>query len=406
MSFIFRGALPHTPVKGLHPLTIPLLMIMKGVSVNAMLIIAKLGEIALKGLNKRTFEEILIKNIKNRLNNKEKFGEFTLTRSQSCIYIIPKEKNKQKLDAAFQALRTVFGIAMLNKATTCAKNFDSICENTPIDFLKTKKSFKVESKRADKKFPMTSPEICRELGGYILEQIPTLTVDVNNPEVTVHVDIREEFAYIYSEKTEGARGLPVGSSGSAMLLLSGGIDSPVAGYLTAKRGMRLCATYFETPPYTSERATEKVKTLVEKLYPYCGYIRLNVVNFTKVAEEIKSKCKEEYGTILLRRAMMREAERLATEQNCSLLVTGESLGQVASQTSEAILCTDVVTHLPIIRPCICMDKTEIVEIAREIDTYETSILPYEDCCVVFTPRHPKVHPKLIDVENEEKVVSG
>ncbi|MDR0984785.1 MAG: tRNA 4-thiouridine(8) synthase ThiI [Ruminococcus sp.] len=366
-----------------------------------MLIIAKLGEIALKGLNKRTFEEILIKNIKNRLNNKEKFGEFTLTRSQSCIYIIPKEKDSRKLDAAFNALRTVFGIAMLNKATTCEKNFGSICENVPLDFLRTKKSFKVEAKRADKKFPMNSPEICRELGGYILEQIPELTVDVINPEVTVHVDIREEFAYIYSEKIEGARGLPVGSSGSAMLLLSGGIDSPVAGYLTAKRGMRLCATYFETPPYTSERATEKVKSLVEKLYPYCGYIRLNVVNFTAVAEAIKSNCKEEYGTVLLRRAMMREAERLATEQDCSLLVTGESLGQVASQTSEAILCTDVVTHLPIIRPCICMDKTEIVEIAREIETYETSILPYEDCCVVFTPRHPKVHPKLSDVEIEE-----
>ncbi len=364
------------------------------------IILAKYGEIALKGLNKNTFENLLMKNMKRRL---EPLGKFELDRQQSTIYVDSQDENAD-FDAALEKLRTVFGIAALCKAGVMEKDFEKICEGTYSyleDTLSYARTFKVEAKRADKRFPMKSPEICAELGGRLLEKFPNLSVDVKNPEVTVTVEIRDTNAYVHAVKIQGAGGLPVGSSGKAMLLVSGGIDSPVAGYMMAKRGIHISAVHFVSPPYTSERARIKVEQLCEKLTGYCGNIAFFCVPFTEIQEAIKDNCPEEYFTIIMRRLMMEIAQRLADRDECLALITGESVGQVASQTLKAIACTDAVCRMPVFRPCIGMDKTEIIEISRKIDTFDISIQPYEDCCTVFTPKHPKTKPTVEEIENAQ-----
>lgn len=364
------------------------------------IILVKYGEMALKGLNKSTFENVLVKNIKRRIKS---LGRFEITRAQSTIYIKPLEDCADVNEAA-ERLKKVFGIAALCKAAVCEKTFDSI-KDTALDYLsdclRYAKTFKVTAKRADKSFPMKSPEICRELGGILLSKFSHLKVDVNNPEITVTVEIRDTNAYIHAENIKGAGGLPVGTSGKAMLLLSGGIDSPVAGYMLAKRGVHISAVHYVSPPYTSERARLKVEQLCEKLTGYCGSIAFFCVPFTEIQEEIRNNCPEEFFTIIMRRLMMEIAQRICEKEECLALVTGESVGQVASQTMNAIACTDAVCKIPVFRPLIGMDKTEIVEIARKIDTFDISIQPFEDCCTVFTPRHPKVRPLLSDVENAQ-----
>ncbi|MCH5193375.1 MAG: tRNA 4-thiouridine(8) synthase ThiI [Oscillospiraceae bacterium] len=361
------------------------------------LIIFKEGEIALKGLNKRSFEDAFIHNLKHRL---KKFGKFTYEKSQSTIYAVPQSEDidlEQVLDAGSR----VFGAAALCKAAVVEKDFDTICKNA-IEYIREtaelSRTFKVEAKRSDKSFPLKSPEICAELGGRILEAYPHLTVDVKDPQMTVTVEIRDTSAYIHGGNLKGAGGIPVGTSGSALLLLSGGIDSPVAAYMMAKRGVRLSAIHYVSPPYTSERARLKVERLCEKLTPYCGDIAFYCVPFTKIQEAIRDNCPEELFTIIMRRIMMEIAQRIAAEKSIQALVTGESVGQVASQTMSAIVCTDAVCRMPVFRPVIGMDKTEIVEIARKIDTFDISIEPYEDCCTVFTPKHPKTRPVPADVE--------
>lgn len=364
------------------------------------IILVKYGEMALKGLNKSTFENVLVKNIKRRIKS---LGRFEITRAQSTIYIKPLE-DCADVNEAVERLKKVFGIAALCKAAVCEKDFESIKE-TALDYLSDclsyAKTFKVTAKRADKSFPMKSPEICRELGGILLSEFSHLKVDVNNPEITVTVEIRDTNAYIHAENIKGAGGLPVGTSGKAMLLLSGGIDSPVAGYMLAKRGVHISAVHYVSPPYTSERARLKVEQLCEKLTGYCGSIAFFCVPFTEIQEEIRNNCPEEFFTIIMRRLMMEIAQRICEKEECLALVTGESVGQVASQTMNAIACTDAVCKIPVFRPLIGMDKTEIVEIARKIDTFDISIQPFEDCCTVFTPRHPKVRPLLSDVENAQ-----
>ena len=266
------------------------------------------------------------------------------------------------------------------------------------------KTFKVDAKRSDKSFPLKSPEICRELGGYILEHFPHLSVDVHNPDVNVVVEVRDYAAYVHGKQLPGAGGIPVGSGGRALLLLSGGIDSPVAGAMMAKRGLEVYAIHFASPPYTSERAKQKVITLAEKMTAYCGRMNLFVVPFTEIQERIKDDCPEELFTIIMRRYMMRIACRIARQQDCEALVTGESVGQVASQTIQAMACTDAVADMPVFRPVVGMDKEEIIKISHKIDTFETSILPYEDCCTVFTPKHPRTKPVLKFVEQAEQAM--
>lgn len=364
------------------------------------IILVKYGEMALKGMNKKTFEDVLIKNMKRRI---KPLGKSELTKSQSTIYIKPLDDNFD-VNEAVERLKKIFGIATLCRAAVCEKNFENIsmtaCEYLE-DILSYAKTFKVTAKRADKNFPMKSPEICRELGGVLLEKFTHLKVDVNNPNVTVTVEIRDTKAYIHAENLKGAGGLPVGTSGHALLLLSGGIDSPVAGYMMAKRGVHISAIHYISPPYTSDRTRIKVEQLCEKLTPYCGSIAFFCVPFTKIQEAIKNNCPEEFFTVIMRRLMMKIALKISEREKCLALITGESVGQVASQTMNAIMCTDAVCSIPVFRPLIGMDKTEIVETARKIDTFETSIQPYEDCCTVFTPRHPKVRPLLSDIEAAE-----
>ncbi|MBR1823059.1 MAG: tRNA 4-thiouridine(8) synthase ThiI [Ruminococcus sp.] len=364
------------------------------------LILVKYGEMALKGLNKKTFEDMLIKNIKRRL---KPLGHFQYTSAQSTTYITPLDEDIDLAEVS-ERVGKIFGIAAYCRACVCEKDFEDIC-NKSYEYLDTvlscAKTFKVNAKRADKAFPMKSPEICMELGGRLLEKFPHLTVDVKNPEVTVTVEIRDENAFVHAENIKGAGGLPVGSSGKAMLLLSGGIDSPVAGYMMAKRGVHIAAIHYVSPPYTSDRAQLKVEQLCQKLTDYCGGIAFYCVPFTELQEAIKDNCPEEYFTIIMRRLMMEIAQRIAAKDNCLALITGESVGQVASQTMAAMVCTDAVCRIPVFRPCVGMDKTEIIEIARKIDTFDTSVLPYEDCCTVFTPRHPKVRPVLADIEKAQ-----
>ena len=364
------------------------------------MILCKYGEIALKGLNRNTFEAVMQKNIKHRL---KELGNIEYSRSQSTLYVEPDED--VDIDEVIDRLSKVYGIVKLCRAKKVEKSMEAVLSEETTDYLRealeNAKTFKVNAKRSDKHFPLKSPEICREMGHVIGERFPHLTVDVHDPDVTVIVEIRETSAYVHAGTIDGAGGIPIGTSGKALLLLSGGIDSPVAGCMIAKRGATIQAVHFEAPPYTSERARQKVEKLAEKMSAYCGDIKFHCVPFTKIQEAIRDNCKEEYFTIIMRRLMMEIAVRIAHKEDCQCLVTGESLGQVASQTMYAMVCTDAVSTLPVFRPCIGMDKSEIVEISRRIDTFETSIEPYEDCCTVFTPKHPKTRPTLADVEKEQ-----
>ena len=356
------------------------------------MILLKLGEIVLKGLNRRYFEQKLMTNAARRI---KRFGEFKLYTIQSTVYVEPKHDSCD-LDGAFEALKDVFGIASLSRAVACEKDADAIVR-TAIGYLGGElcraKSFKVETRRSDKAFPMTSIQLSQYVGGELSEAFPDVAVDVHEPEFVVHVEIRDLAAYVHSAPVPGAGGMPIGSNGSAVTLLSGGIDSPVSTYMIAKRGVHLIPVHFFSFPYTSEAAKEKVVELAGILSAWCGRMRLCIVPFTHIQEEIRDKCPEPYFTIIMRRFMMRIADRIARDNGCGAIVTGENLGQVASQTMSAMGVTEAVTTLPVLRPLIGFDKEEIVRLARRIGTFDTSILPYEDCCTVFTPRHPELKPK-------------
>jgi len=356
------------------------------------LILLKNGEIALKGLNRSTFEDMLVKNLRHALHG---VGKFKFYKAQSTIYAEPMEECD--LDEAVRRLSRVFGVAALVRACIVEKDFEQIkavaAEYLSVQ-LREARTFRVTAKRADKKFPLDSSQICRELGAHLLRAFPHLRVNLEHPDVEVVVEVRDFAAYLHAGQQPGAGGIPVGSSGRAMLLLSGGIDSPVAGYMMAKRGIKIVAVHFASPPYTSERALLKVHGLCEKMTPYCGRMTLLTVPFTEIQECIRRHCPEEYYTLVMRRFMMEIAGRLAEKNDCGALITGESIGQVASQTMLALHCTGAALDIPILRPVIGMDKEEIITVARRIDTFETSILPYEDCCTVFTPRHPKTKPRL------------
>ena len=367
------------------------------------ILLIKNGELALKGLNRRTFEEALMSNLRYRLRHA---GDFVLRKAQSTIYIEPKN-DYADLEEACDAVSRVFGIAAFSRARVTVKDLAAIQQATVEylgDRLATAKTFKVEAKRADKSFPYTSPEISREVGGYVLSHYHHLKVDVHNPDLLIMVEIRDFGAYIHSQQLPGAGGMPVGTGGKAAIMISGGIDSPVAAYMMAKRGIQLTGIHFASPPYTSERAEQKVITLMEKVGRYAGHMNLHIVPFTRIQEEIQKNCPEEYFTIIMRRFMMRLAQWVARDNDCGAIITGESLGQVASQTIPAMAAVDCLAHMPVFRPLIGMDKEEIVVISRKIDTFETSIQPYEDCCTVFTPRHPNTRPKRRLVEEAESVL--
>lgn len=369
------------------------------------IILLKNGELALKGLNRHTFEDILINNMRRRLLD---LGPFKFSTSQSTIMAEPLDEGID-LDEAVDRLARVFGLAGLSRAAAVEKDMDVILRVAG-EYLASQllavKSFKVDAKRSDKKFPFNSPQICGELGGILLERYPHLQVDVHNPELTVNVEIRDNFAYIHGNQIKGAGGMPVGSSGKAALLISGGIDSPVAGWMMAKRGLELVAVHFASPPYTSPKAELKVHSLLKKVARYSGRITLFVVPFTTIQERIKDNCPEELFTVIMRRFMMKIAEIIALRENCGALITGESVGQVASQTMYAIACTDAVTSIPVFRPLIGMDKDEVIIASRKIETFDISILPFEDCCTVFTPKHPRTRPKLDYVEKAESVLDA
>ncbi|MBO1678991.1 tRNA uracil 4-sulfurtransferase ThiI [Bittarella massiliensis (ex Durand et al. 2017)] len=364
------------------------------------IILLKYGEIALKGLNKQSFESVLLKNVRHRLRL---LGRFETRAAQSTIVVEPLEECD--LDLVEERLSHVFGISTITRAAVAQKEMGDIARvalEYLADSLPLVSTFKVEAKRSDKTFPLKTPQICEEIGGLLLERFDNLSVDLHDPEYRVVVEVRDFGAYVHGVAHKAAGGMPVGSSGMGMLMLSGGIDSPVAGYMMAKRGVQLCCIHFESPPYTSERAKLKVLTLADKMTEYCNTFEVHVVPFTRIQEEIKRSCKEEYFTVIMRRVMMMVANRVAKARGCGAIITGESLAQVASQTMQAIGCTDAASELPVLRPLIGMDKLEIVDIARKIDTFETSILPYEDCCTVFTPRHPKTRPVLEQIVREEE----
>lgn len=362
-------------------------------------ILIKEGEIALKGLNRREFENQMVRNIKEKIRP---LGHFSFSRGQSTFAIELEEGCD--IEEVKRRMKTAFGIAVFSVAKCLPKQMDELLKRAPdllSEQLLSVKTFKVKAKRSDKTFPLKSPEIERELGHSLLCSYPHLTVDVHNPQVTVMAEVRDRYIYLYAGREAGAGGIPVGCSGKGLLLLSGGIDSPVAGYLMAKRGMSIHAIHFMSPPYTSDRALQKVKRLAEIMGRYCGPISFSCVPFTKMQEAIKDFCAEEYFTILMRRFMMEIAQRVAKKDGVQALITGESLGQVASQTIGAMVCTDAVCEMPVLRPLIGLDKQEIVEISQKIGAFETSILPYEDCCTVFTPPHPRTKPKLEKVLEEE-----
>ena len=364
------------------------------------IILLKLGEIVLKGLNRKAFERKLLNNIAARL---KPIGNFKISCLQSTVYVEPQDDSCD-LEEAFEACGKIFGIISMTRASACEKDKDAIAQ-LAIRCLKEEmqnaKSFKVESKRSDKSFPMTSIQLSQYVGGELQEAYPDTPVDVHNPELTVYVEVRDLAAYVHANPVPGAGGMPVGSNGVAVTLLSGGIDSPVSTYMIARRGVRLIPVHFFSFPYTSEQAKEKVVELATLLTDYCGKMTIEVVPFTHIQEEIRDKCPEEYFTLIMRRFMMRLAEKIALYYGAGAIVTGENLGQVASQTMEAMAVTRAVTTLPIVQPLIGFDKEEIVRLARKIGTFGTSILPYEDCCTVFTPRHPRTKPKLKDVEAVE-----
>ena len=364
------------------------------------IILLKLGEVVLKGLNRHTFEDKLMSNIRRRLQH---CGKFHVYSKQSTIYVEPQEDGCD-MDAAYAACKQVFGVISVTRARPCPKDKDAIlsCARSYLgDQLARAKSFKVETKRSDKHFPMNSMEISQYVGGLLHDAYPHLAVDVHHPELCVHVEVREKAAYVHGPAEPGAGGLPIGMGGRAVSLLSGGIDSPVSSFMIAKRGVQLELVHFFSPPYTSQQAKEKVIALARGLVPWCGRMVLHVVPFTEIQEEIRRACPEDHFTLIMRRFMMRLAAAVAERTGCKALVTGESLGQVASQTMDALAVSDDACPLPVLRPVIGMDKEEIVRISRRIGTFETSILPYEDCCTVFTPRHPRTHPVLEEVRRYE-----
>ena len=367
------------------------------------IILCKYGEIVLKGANRATFEAKLAKEIKKRC---ALYGHFSISHAQSTVFIEPQSEDCD-IDGAFEECRRVFGIVGVSRAAVAEKNMEDILSVAAAylpSLLRGKKTFKAEAKRSDKSFPLASPAIAAEVGGAVLNALPSIRVDIHNPDGIVRVEIREKNAYIHAGQEKGAGGMPYRSAGKGLLLLSGGIDSPVAAFMMAKRGMEIEALHFESFPYTSEAAKEKVLTLADKICAYTGQMYVHIMSLTHIQEELRDNCEEEYFTLLLRIFMMTLAERCAKGYHAQALITGESLGQVASQTMEAIAVTNSVVSLPVFRPLIGMDKEEIVRIARVIDTFETSILPYEDCCTVFTPRHPRTRPQLEKVMAElEKV---
>ena len=364
------------------------------------IILCKLGEVVLKGLNRHSFEMKLMSNIRRRT---QRYGKFKIYSRQSTIYVEPVEETCD-LAAAYDACKKVFGIIAIARAVPCAKEKEAIFA-TAKEYLGpallAAKSFKVESKRSDKSFPMGSIQLSQWVGGALHDAFPHLTVDVHTPELTVYLEVREDAAYVHGPAEAAAGGLPIGMGGHAVSLLSGGIDSPVSSYMIAKRGVQLELLHFASPPYTSEQAREKVLQLAQELTVWCGRLTVHVVPFTEIQEEIRRKCPEDHFTLIMRRFMMRLGDRLAHELACKAIVTGESLGQVASQTIQALVVSDDVATLPVLRPLIGMDKEEIVRIARHVGTFDTSILPYEDCCTVFTPRHPKTKPDLEQVREYE-----
>ena len=367
------------------------------------IILLKLGEVVLKGLNRRSFEDKLVSNIRRRLQH---YGSFHVYSKQSTIYVEPQGESCD-LDGAYAACKRVFGIIAATRARSCPKDKDAIfhCARHYLDGqLREAATFKVETKRADKHFPMNSMEISQYVGGLLHDAYPHLKVDVHSPQLCVHVEVREKAAYVHGPSEPGAGGLPIGMGGTAVSLLSGGIDSPAASYMIAKRGVQLELVHFFSPPYTSQQALDKVKRLARELTPWCGRMKLHIVPFTEIQEAIRRDCPEDHFTLIMRRFMMRLAQAVARRTGAKALVTGESLGQVASQTMDALAVSDEVCELPVLRPVIGMDKQEIVLLSRRIGTFETSIQPFEDCCTVFTPRHPKTHPHLDEVREYEKAL--
>ncbi len=357
----------------------------------------KLGEIVLKGGNRFQFENRLKTNVARRMRP---FGDFRISIVQSTVFVEPQSAECD-VDGAWEACRYIFGVVSLCRCRPCEKSLDAIFDAVMAylgDDLACARSFKVESRRSDKRFPLTSIGISQAIGGRIAEALPQVRVDVHNPEYTVFVEVRDHAAYVHGPAEPGAGGLPTGVGGKAMLLLSGGIDSPVAGQMIAKRGVELECVHFFSYPYTSELAKDKVLELAKIMSRYCGRMSVNIVGFTEIQEAIRDNCPEEFFTLIMRRFMMKISEILARRHGCQALVTGENLGQVASQTMEAMAVTGACVDLPIFQPLIGMDKEEIVTRARKIGTMETSILPYEDCCTVFTPRHPKTKPTVAQVD--------
>jgi len=361
----------------------------------------KLGEIVLKGTNKRQFENRLRQNIRRRM---KQYGNFDVYIMQSTVYVEPMDAEAD-VEGAWEACKSIFGLVSLCRCRPCEKNLDSIynaVEEYLGEDLDCARSFKVESKRSDKAFPMTSIAISQEIGGRLAEAHPDCLVDVHHPEYTVYIEIRDLAAYVHGPAEPGAGGLPTGVGGRAMCLLSGGIDSPVAAYMMAKRGMEIESVHFFSYPYTSQLAKDKVLELARLVTKYSGRMTVNIVNFTQIQEAIRDHCPEEFFTLIMRRFMMEISQRIAQQDGCGALITGENLGQVASQTMEAMTVTGSVVDIPIFMPLIGMDKEEIVTISRKIGTLDTSILPYEDCCTVFTPKHPKTKPTLGQLLHAER----
>jgi len=370
------------------------------------IILLKQGEIILKGQNRRQFENKLIDNIKRRL---APIGKFNVYAMQSTVYVEPslESAGNPDMEAALDAVKTVFGLNNVTRAAACKKDKDSILETAAVyleDSLRAAKTFKVESKRADKRFPMTSIELSQYVGGELQDKYPHLKPDMHTPDLLVNVEVRDLAAYVHGPAERGAGGLPVGTGGRMITLLSGGIDSPVASYMMAKRGVTLIPLHFYSFPYTSVQAKDKVSELSNILSKYCGRFNVQFIPFTKIQEEIRKNCPEALITVIMRRFMMRIAERIAIKHGCSAIITGDNLGQVASQTTEALAVSEQCVDMPVFRPLIALDKREITDIAREIGTFETSILPYDDCCTVFTPRNPRTKPKLPDVQAAESVL--
>ena len=365
----------------------------------------KLGEIVLKGGNKRQFESRLRQNVRRRMNA---YGNFDVYIMQSTVYVEPQDEQAD-VEGAWEDCRSIFGVVSLCRCRPCEKSLDAIfdaCEAYLGDDLDCAKSFKVESKRSDKQFPLNSIAISQEIGGRLAEAHPNCLVDVHHPEYTVYVEVRDLAAYVHGPAEPGAGGLPTGVGGRAMCLLSGGIDSPVAAYMIAKRGVEVEAVHFFSYPYTSQLAKDKVLELARLVTRYSGRMTVNVVPFTEIQLEIGEKCPEELFTIIMRRFMMKIAQKIAAREECKALITGESVGQVASQTMDAIFCTDKVCEIPVFRPLIGSDKDEIVTVSRKIGAFETSILPYEDCCTLLTPKHPRTKPRLEYVEKAEAALDA